>query len=110
MATREAVKVTGKSIAAFYERWQPGTVVECTDNTFRAAAIGTAVTVLEGGTKTYSRVRLYQPDGTVKLTSIGRPDRVSKVTALTDDSITYAIFSDSLEHTATWRIVTEAVR
>lgn len=104
MATREVVKVSGKSVAAFFERWQPGTRVECIDNTYRAASIGMAG-VVEHHKKTSNAVRF---DETGKLGWLRVPEKVSKVTGMTDDTVTYAIFSDTLDHTATWRIVSEA--
>lgn len=109
MSTRELLQVSAKSIAAFYARWTPGTQVECINNTYRAAAIGTTAAVLPNSTGTYTRLELREPGKPAKSAVIRRPKRVGDVTELTEDSITYAIFTDSLEHTATWRIVAEAV-
>ncbi len=108
MATREAVKVSGKSIAAFYARWAPGAVVECVDHTFRADSIGITATVTNSSNKSYIRMELIK-DGKPVGSGLTPPKKVSDVVALTEDSITYRIWAGD-DNTATWRIVTEAVR
>jgi hypothetical protein len=103
MATREAVKVTGKSIAAFYERLQPGVRIECTENTYRPAAAGIGGQVLRSNKSTVT----FRRDDNGTEGAIFRPGRVGIVRSITDDSITYDLARHA-GHTATWRIVAES--
>lgn len=104
MATREAVKVSGKSIAAFYERMGVGAQVECIENTYIPSRAGIVGTVLRPGKTSLdlevAGVRGYQ---------MSTPRRVSDVLEMTDDTIKYNLESRD-GHTVTWRIVIETVR
>lgn len=102
MATRELVKVTGKSIAAFYERLQPGVRIECIENTYRPAAVGISGRVLRSNKSTVT----FGRDDNGEEGAIFRPSHVGSVRSVTDDAITYDhVRRDG--HTVTWRIVAE---
>jgi len=99
MATRELVKVTGKSIAAFYERMTVGAVVECLENTYIPSRAGMRGTVSRPG-KTSIGLAFTGVNGY----RMSRPQRVSDVLELTEDTITYRM-AEREGHTVTWRIV-----
>lgn len=101
MATRELVKVTRKSIDAFYARMTVGTVVECLENTYIKARVGVRGTVSQPG-KTAISLKAAGVDGY----RMSLPERVSDVLELTEDTIRYKLASRE-GHTVTWRIVAE---
>lgn len=107
MATREAVKVSGKSVAEFYARMTEGERIECVENTYRlhmgTDLSGRVATVVRPGK---TSVALEMDGGPFHMVP---PKRVADVLELTEDTITYRIPGRE-GYTATWRILPTAVR
>lgn len=99
MSTRELVKVTRKSIDAFYERWTTGTVVECVENTYIPGRAGVRGAVWRPGKTSIGLAFAGEQGHRVSL-----PQRVSDVLELTEDAIKYRLPLRE-GHTVTWRIV-----
>lgn len=93
-----AQKITGKTIAAFFDQIQGGTRLTCLDNTYNENAPGISGIVGKVGKTSIMLMR----DDSFNTFWLNRPKRVGDVVDLTHNTITYKIGRD--EHTATWRI------
>lgn len=96
-----SVKITGANVRAWFDQLKYGAVIECQGNTYRLA-MGTDLTGKRAMVKRPGKSSIgLEMDG--KPFAMRPPTKVSDVTELTADSVTYKVGRG--EHTTTWKLV-----